>query len=322
MKMKKTKSIPYYGGKARIASWICQHMPKHTVYVEPFVGGGSVFMKKPKPSVSNNNYYREVLNDINGLLINMYKVLQNKDSRKEFLEILKYTPYSLQLYKEHKEKLKGNSHLNKDLDLNLAVSYYYNLCTSFANAEHAGFGRGVFGRNLSLTWMNRKKSLELILQRLDSVTIENLDAIDVIKTWDSPQTLFYCDPPYVGTDQGHYTGYTLEDFDNLTNTLDNIQGSFLLSHYETHETKVPDNWERFYKNTTCSAKGRVGYDRSKKQDESDQNRQRTEVLYRKLASIEPREEILKLYTSGNFDCFPAPGWIGEKPCSKQVVFDF
>jgi DNA adenine methylase len=57
------------------------------------------------------------------------------------------------------------------------------------------------------------------------------DAVRFIERWDSPQAIFYCDPPYPNTDCGHYGGYSLADWQRLCDTLDNIQGSYILSNY-------------------------------------------------------------------------------------------
>jgi DNA adenine methylase len=302
--------ISYYGGKQRIASWICQYIPKHTVYAEPFCGGAAVFFMKPFPKVKNNNHYREVLNDTNKAIVTLYKVASDKILREEFLYKLQCTPYSRSVHKEacnaNTNKYKGYS------ELDIAVAFYININMSFAKNINGGWGTSVYGRNSAGTWANRIKNLPSILERLFGVHIEHDDALSVIKRWDSPQTFFYCDPPYVGSDQGHYKGYTEEDFKDLIGTLESIQGSFLLSHYHTPSIEIPSNWERFEKDTVCSSLARVGYDRNKKQDESSQNRKRTEVLYRKLASVEPRPEIKKLYATGAYDCFPAPGFEGSK----------
>ncbi|MFM6248498.1 MAG: DNA adenine methylase, partial [Dolichospermum sp.] len=78
---------------------------------------------------------------------------------------------------------------------------------------------------------NRKLQLPEILDRIKDIHVSCEDAIKCIQRWDSPQTLFYCDPPYLGTDLGHYKGYTLDEFKLLCETLDNIQGSYVLSNY-------------------------------------------------------------------------------------------
>jgi DNA adenine methylase len=67
--------------------------------------------------------------------------------------------------------------------------------------------------------------------RLQEVQIECCDAPRIIRSRDTPETFFYLDPPYVGTDQGHYDGYTQEDFDVLLGLLETLNGKFLLSSY-------------------------------------------------------------------------------------------
>ncbi|MDR2419460.1 MAG: DNA adenine methylase [Treponema sp.] len=67
--------------------------------------------------------------------------------------------------------------------------------------------------------------------RLDQAQIENCDALRIIKSRDVPDGFFYLDPPYVGADQGHYDGYTQEDFDKLLEILETLKGKFLLSSF-------------------------------------------------------------------------------------------
>jgi DNA adenine methylase len=138
---------------------------------------------------------------------------------------------------------------------------------------------------------------------MSSVYVACDDALKVIRQWDSPQTFFYCDPPYPGADCGHYGGYTVEDFQALVNTLNECQGSFILSNYEQAGASIPEGWERFAFEATSSSKGREGYDRSKKAEESHQNRKRTEVVWRRFNRVPVRDEIKRLYARGAFDCF-------------------
>jgi DNA adenine methylase len=63
--------------------------------------------------------------------------------------------------------------------------------------------------------------------RLQQVQIECCDALRIIRNRDTPDAFFYIDPPYVGADQGHYDGYSQEDFDNLLGLLETMQGKFL-----------------------------------------------------------------------------------------------
>lgn len=288
--------ISYYGGKQRMASKIVPLIPQHTVYVEPFCGGAAIFFAKPWPKVTSRDHYREVINDHDKRLINFYQQL--RDNGPALVDALQLTLYSEQ---EHR--------LAKELDcedkLEAARRYYVNVQQSFSNVIGCGWKRGVYSNNLGATWANKVAQLPEYLDRIASVHIACEDALKVIKQWDSPQTFFYCDPPYPSADQGHYRGYTLEHFQALVSTLDTCQGSFILSNYD-QPLKIPENWERFEFEAIASSKKRVGYDRSKKADESDQNRKRTEVVWRRFNRVPVREEIQKLYDSGAFDCFAKP----------------
>jgi len=289
--------ISYYGGKQRMSSKIVPLIPRHTVYAEPFCGGAAILFAKPWPKVTSNNHYREVINDHDKRLINFYQQL--KDNGQALVDALQLT-----LYSEYEHKIAKE--LDYENKLEAARRYYVNVQQSFANVIGGGWGRAVYGRNEAATWANKIAQLPDYLERMASVHIACDDALKIIKQWDSPQTFFYCDPPYPGTDCGSYEGYTLENFQSLVNTLDACQGSFLLSNYDQPEATIPADWERFEFEATASSRRRVGYDRSKKADESNQNRKRTEVVWRRFNKVPVREEIQKLYDSGAFDCFAKP----------------
>ena len=78
--------------------------------------------------------------------------------------------------------------------------------------------------------------LQLIKERLSRVIIENRSFDILIPQYDKPTTLFYCDPPYYGTENLYDTGgaFTKETHEKLRNTLQNISGKFILS-YNNHE---------------------------------------------------------------------------------------
>lgn len=218
--------ISYYGGKQRIASKILPHFPRHTVYVEPFAGGAALLFAKPKPLVTNSDHYREVLNDTNDLLINLYRVAIKQ--RQELETEIMATLYSQSDYLRSKEIIKN---LSKYDNLTKAWAVYVNINQSFSNQLNNGWSTGLYSRNHSESWRNKQLRLPEILNRIKDVYISCEDAIKCIERWDSPQTLFYCDPPYPETNQGHYSGYTLEDFKNLCDVLDNIKSSYVLSNY-------------------------------------------------------------------------------------------
>jgi DNA adenine methylase len=220
--------ISYYGGKQRIASKIVQEINKipHSVYAEPFAGGLAVLYAKGVPEASNGDHYREAINDTNEQLITFWRVA--REQPEELNRWLQLTPYSqaeyrraLQIYRNPKEHGQ----------LEVAWAAYIQCCHSFAKKVGAGWAAEVVAQNSAATHQNKLQLLPECFDRLKGVYIGCEDALRFIKRWDSPQTLFYCDPPYPGTNQGHYKGYTMEDYQALCDALDNAQGSYILSNY-------------------------------------------------------------------------------------------
>jgi len=266
-------------------------IPKHTVYAEPFAGGAAVMFAKPWPDVTNTDHYREVINDIDGDLVNFYRQL--RDNGSELCRLLSLTLHSEEEYRTAKDLDFGD-------DLERARRYYVNIQQSFSYKLHGGWSRGKSTRNDAATWMNKIDRLPEYIDRMRSVNISNTCALKFIEQWDSPQTFFYCDPPYPGSDQGHYSGYTLDEYRRLIENLSDIKGSFILSNYE-QPVDVPDNWEKFEFGATCTA------------DKNTTKRtKRTEVVYRRFRKGILRPELKKLLDSGKYDCFTGAQYFSEK----------
>lgn len=213
--------VTYYGGKQNMLRHILPKIPPHHTYIEPFFGGGAVFFSKP-PSQA------EVINDINHRLITFYKVLKY-----DFEDLLSKADETFHSRAQHKESgLIYKSQTDEITDpLACAWSVWVQTNMSFATQIGSTFGYDRSGSS-ALRLFNKKKNLTDVFQeRMKRVTIESYDALKVIKTYDSPETFFYLDPPYVSSDQGHYSGYTIEDFKALLDVCANMKGKFLISSY-------------------------------------------------------------------------------------------
>ena len=219
--------ISYYGGKQRIASQIVEVLESipHTVYVEPFSGGLAVLYAK-RLRGGNSHYYREAINDINQCLITFWRVA--RDSPDELQRYLELTPYSQE---EHRVSQQIYNNPSEYDEIKIAWAVYIQCNMSFANKIKAGWGTQTMSHNSAATWHNHKANLPQAFERLEKVHIGCEDALKFIKRWDSPQTLHYVDPPYPNASQGHYKGYTLDDYQALCDALDNCQGSYVLSNY-------------------------------------------------------------------------------------------
>lgn len=217
----------YYGGKQRIVDDVLGMIPKHRTYVEPFAGGASVFWYNRNPAPL------EVLNDKDEYLINFYRCLQDMENYKDLWHRLTYTPYSRselgkanQIWKDWKE--------GKEVDfVTLAWSFFVNINQGFAGDLNSGWGYEKEIYSLSnRRYFNRISQLKHFRERIKNAQINCIDALECIKLYDSDKTFFYTDPPYVGTGQGHYSGYTQDSLNDLITLLTNIKGKFLLSHYD------------------------------------------------------------------------------------------
>jgi DNA adenine methylase len=279
-----------------MASKIIPLLPRHTVYVEPFCGGASIFFAKPWPPATNSGHYREVLNDVDGRVINMYQVVQDKDAFEEFRRLVS-VPRSRAVHRQARDKLRAGKPIRPP-DADAAAAYYTSICQSFSSELNAGWNTGVYGPNHAAAWMHRLEDLPRYLDRMLSVYLECDDALSVIERWDSPQTLFYCDPPYPGANQGHYAGYTQDDFAALCEALGAASGSVVLSCYDN--AAVPDGWVKHEFAATCSAsrKGKAGKGRDKSRTATASeigDRKRTECVWVIDRSANARPEIQEIW---------------------------
>lgn len=284
----------YYGGKQKMSSKIVPLIPKHTVYVEPFSGAGTVMFAKAYPDVTDSTHYIEYLNDIDLSVYNFFEQL--KHNGEELCRQLDLT-----LCHEH---LHGVSKRDKAETLDDAIKFFVNIQQSFCHKKNSGWGRAIFGRNQGASYSFARGRLYEYINRVQEVNFSCTNALKCIDQLDSPQTFFYVDPPYPNTEQGHYKGYTQADFDQLVDKLKDIQGSFILSCYG--DKLCDELFEKFSFDVTSSARSRANGNKLGKVVH-DTSAKRTEVLYRKF-SVVPRPEIIKLYQSGKYDCFVKHPW--------------
>jgi len=256
----------YWGGKQRLVPKILPLIPDHRIYVEPFCGGATLLFAKGKKVVSSTRFYKEVINDTNCHITNFFSVLRDPVKAPRLLEVLALTPYS-----KGEHTLCKSKNFHTDDDVEWARQFFFNISTSFFGKMDNSFQYSKHSENAGNNFKNQIQRLTPYTERLRDVLVLNKDALAVIKEWDSPFTVFYCDPPYPNTDGGHYDGYTQTDFENLLDTLSTIQGSFLLSGYPNDA--VPKHWEKFEFHVSSAAA-----QANNKKDFS-----RTEVVWRRLS---------------------------------------
>lgn len=217
-------------------SYILPLLPEHGCYIEPFCGGASVLFAKKR---SQN----EIINDNNDDLISFYKILSDKEQSKKLISMCKSSLYSRSIHTEARNLFKTGTKIEK------AWALWYKINTGFSGKLDGGFSiTRMTNSSHAMRLVNLKNNLQHISKRLQEIQIENISAIDCIKNYDAEHVFFYLDPPYLNADQGHYRGYTENDFIDLLETLSEIKGKFLLSCYPGTEIESyieNKNWNFF-----------------------------------------------------------------------------
>ncbi|GAB4235487.1 MAG: hypothetical protein Tsb0034_09620 [Ekhidna sp.] len=212
--------ITYYGGKQRLVSLILSLIPVHKLYCEPFVGGAAVFFAKEASEM-------EVINDLNGEVVNFYRACHSDFKKLE--KLIQSTPHSRQVHRETQEILKDAS---KHDQVKRAWAFWVQTNMSFSARVFGGYAYEKKSNGTLKRYVNKKLAFNKeVCDRLNMVDIENNDGLQVIKSRDTSDSFFYCDPPYFNSNMGHYKGYSEKDFKDLLITLSKIEGKFLLSSY-------------------------------------------------------------------------------------------
>lgn len=214
MKEQSLPIVPWIGGKRRLAKHILPLFPEHTCYVEPFCGAAALyFLKIPSKC--------EVINDINGELVNLYRVI--KHHLEEFVRQFKWALVSRQIYKWL--QITPEETLT---DIQRAARFYYLQKQAFGGkvAEHT------FGTSTTspprFNLLRIEEELSMAHLRLARTIIENMDWAQCIQRYDRPHTLFYCDPPYWGT-EGYGVEFGLENYEQLAELAQTRQGKMIIS---------------------------------------------------------------------------------------------
>ncbi len=218
-----TPPAAYIGGKRNLAGRIVdriEHIP-HGAYAEPFCGMGGVFLRRRRAPAS------EVINDLSTDVATLFRILQRH-----------YESFMLELRFRLGSRAEFNRLMSQDpttlTDLERAARFLY--------LQRLSFGGKVEGRTFGVSAGLRSRFdigrlgpvLEEIHERLAGVVIECLPWADFIRRYDTPETLFYVDPPYWGSE--HYYGrdaFGRGDYERMAEVLLGIKGRCLLSLNDT-----------------------------------------------------------------------------------------
>ncbi len=221
----------WYGGKFSHLSWLLPLLPKCHHYCEPFSGSAAVLLNREASPV-------ETYNDIDGEVVNFFRVL--RDHSEEVIRAISLTPFSRE---EYQKAIYGITQGISDVER--ARRFYIRARqTRTGLAQTASLGRwanckdttragmsGVVSR-----WLGGVEALDTIAGRLLRVQIENRPALDIIRLYDNPGTLFYCDPPYLHATRGDSNAYGFEmdegQHRELAKALRECRGMAAVSGYD------------------------------------------------------------------------------------------
>ncbi len=212
----------YPQGSHFLVNKLLKLIPPHDVYVEVFGGAANLLFAKEPSKV-------EVYNDINSELVNFFRVLRDEQKWRLLQEKLMLTPYA----REEFEFARDAPSEGID-DVERARRFYVRLQMSFAGWGRA-FGYSRIGKhNLARSYFNKLANFESFHKRLMTVIIENLDFEDIFRRYDSPNTFFFCDPPYIGHSvktQSLNLEMPFEDHERLVRSVLQAKGKVLLLGY-------------------------------------------------------------------------------------------
>jgi DNA adenine methylase len=248
---RKSRKIAFgwYGGKFTHLGWLLPLLPKTHGYCEPFGGSASVLLNREPSPV-------ETYNDLDGDVTNFFRVLRTETE--ELMKQISLTPFSREeFYRSIYDPTEGDS------DLERARKFYVRARQARTGmAQTATLGRWANCKTISRAgmsgsvsrWLHGSKVMDEIAERLMRVQIENRPAIDAIEVYDGPDTLLYCDPPYVHESRGDSKVYGFEMSEQqhreLADALKTCDGKVAISgyhcdlmdelygHYERHDAPV------------------------------------------------------------------------------------
>lgn len=189
-------ALRYYGGKWNLAPWIISYFPEHDSYVEPCGGAASVLLQKPRSAV-------ETYNDLYGNVVNFFLILRERPA--ELIEQIRFTPWARAEYRLSYEPAVD--------PLEQARRFYLRMMMGIGAEPGNSTGMRMVRRSgdgIPAKYHANCDHLYQVAERLMDVQIEQLPAEECIIRYDTPETLFYFDPPYVLEERSSGKAYAFE----------------------------------------------------------------------------------------------------------------
>lgn len=245
-------ALRYHGGKFRLAPWVIGNFPAHDTYVEPYGGAAGVLLHKARSRV-------EVYNDLDGDIVNYFRVVRDPAMRAALVEACLLTPYAREEFEQAWEPTEDPVERARRIAVRAQMGF------GSAGATKGGTGlridtrrRGGMAHEL---WRRFPEGMAAVGHRFADVLIENRPALQVMRQHDGPQTLHYVDPPYMHSvrTMGMYKkAYRYEmfqkDHDAMLCALRELHGMVIVSGYRTelYDDRLAD-WQRVETRARISA---------------------------------------------------------------------
>lgn len=240
--------LRYHGGKWTLAPWLLTFFPKHRTYVEPYGGGASVLIRKPRS-------YAEVYNDLDDEIVHLFRVLRDPAHALALYEQLRLTPFARL---EYVESFAVSDDPIEQARRTIIRSFMGFGSNSLNRRIKSGFRSNSHRSHTTPAhdWARWPAHIATFTDRLAGVIIENRDALDLIPRHDSADTLHYVDPPYPhstrsakqhhGGGQGYQHEMTDDEHRALAGVLHSVRGMVVLSGYacELYDAELYRDWER------------------------------------------------------------------------------
>lgn len=229
--------FPYMGGKCHHIKHLDAIFPQNvTTFVDVFGGAGWVSTKTRCVSDTATIVY----NDYSPYMANIFRHMSTNTAA--LVAELDSTVRDSDTYIRYRDSIFAEQHDPQSLAV--AVRWLYMLVYSFSGNTLNAKSKPYFDKTIDkLTAVKNKLRNTKTVQRLQRLTVENLDFEEVIRKYDSPNTFFYCDPPYYNLE--HYYKQEFNDHKRLANVLNTVRGRVAVSYYEFDElNQWYPNWKR------------------------------------------------------------------------------
>jgi len=232
--MKIRAIAPWFGSKRNLAARIVEALGPHRAYWEPFCGSMAVLLNKPPCEM-------ETVNDLHGDLINLARVIQDKDLGFQLYDKLCRTLYAEQFFRESKARWISHQESNGKPDIVRAYDYFvasWMGLNGVSGTERSNYQFAVRwcrgGGQGARRWRSVVESMPAWHKRLQNVVIIQRDAFGILENIkDTEDTTVYCDPPYFDKSDKYVHDFIDEQHERLAQSLRRFKRArVLLSYYD------------------------------------------------------------------------------------------